>query len=86
MENAQLLELTLTAVSGPASGVVVALLCLGGFGYFLVRYLLPQQERQLDKILKDHGEDRKVFEKSITQMSNRLDKIEDDVHAIRLKI
>lgn len=86
MENAQLLELTLTAVSGPASGVVVALLCLGGFGYFLVRYLLPQQERQLDKILKDHGEDRKVFEKSIVQMSNRLDKIEDDVHAIRLKI
>jgi len=86
MENAQLLELTLTAVSGPASGVVVALLCLGGFGYFLVKYLLPQQERQLDKILKDHGEDRKVFEKSITQMSNRLDKIEDDVHAIRLKI
>jgi len=86
MENAQLLELTLTAVSGPASGVVVALLCLGGFGYFLVKYLLPQQERQLDKILKDHGEDRKVFEKSIVQMSNRLDKIEDDVHAIRLKI
>jgi len=86
MENAQLLELTLTAVSGPASGVVVALLCLGGFGYFLVKYLLPQQERQLDKILKDHGEDRKVFEKSITQMSNRLDKIEDDVHAIRLKL
>ena len=86
MENAQLLELTLTAVSGPASGVVVALLCLGGFGYFLVKYLLPQQERQLDKILKDHGEDRKVFEKSITQMSNGLDKIEDDVHAIRLKI
>ena len=84
--NAQLLELIITAASGPASGVVVALLCLGGFGYFLVKYLLPQQEKQLDKILLDHKEDRKLFERSITTMTKRLDKIEDDLTIIKSKI
>lgn len=86
MENAKLLELIITAASGPASGVVVALLCLGGFGYFLVKYLLPQQEKQLDKILLDHKEDRKLFERSITVMTKRLDKIEDDLTIIKSKI
>ena len=86
MENAKLLELIITAASGPASGVVVALLCLGGFGYFLVKYLLPQQEKQLDKVLADHKEDRKVFERSITTMTKRLDKIEDDIGIIKSKI
>jgi hypothetical protein len=85
-ENAQLLELILSAVAGPASGVAVALLCMTGFGWFLIKYLLPQQERQLDKILKDAAEDRKLFEKSIGTVSRRLDKIEDDLSAIRLKI
>lgn len=85
-EKAQLLELILSAAAGPASGVVVALLCLGGFGLFLVKYLLPQQERSLDKVLKDSAEDRKLFEKSITVVTKRLDKIEDDLVVIKTKI
>jgi len=85
-ENAQLLELILSAVAGPASGVAVALLCLSGFGWFLIKYLLPQQERQLDKVLEDHKEDRKVFEKSVTTMTKRLDKIEEDLVVIKTKI
>lgn len=51
MNEAQILELILNAVSGPASGVAVALLCLVGFGWFLIKHLLPQQEKQLDKVL-----------------------------------
>lgn len=85
-EKAQLLELILSAAAGPASGVVVALLCLAGFGWFLIKYLLPQQERQLDKVLEDHKEDRKVFEKSVTTMTRRLDKIEEDLVVIKTKI
>ncbi len=85
-EKAQLLELILSAVAGPASGVAVALVCLTGFGWFLVKYLLPQQERQLDKVLKDSAEDRKMFEKSITVVSRRLDKIEDAVANIQSRI
>lgn len=86
MDNVKLLEMILTAVSGPASGIVVALLCLTGFGWFMTRHVLPQQERSLDKILEDHKEDRKVFEKSITSVSKRLDKIEDDLVVIKQKI
>jgi hypothetical protein len=33
------IELVLTAVAGPASGIVVALIAMGAFGYFLIKYL-----------------------------------------------
>jgi hypothetical protein len=59
---------------------------MGAFGYFLIKYLLPQQERALDKVLQSHDEDRKTFEKSVNSMSRRLDKIEDDVHYIKEKL
>jgi hypothetical protein len=85
-EKAQLLELILSAVAGPASGVAVALLCLGGFGWFLIKFLLPQQERQLDKVLKDSAEDRKLFERSVGVVSRRLDKIEEDLVVIKTKL
>lgn len=86
MNEAQILELILNAVSGPASGVAVALLCLVGFGWFLIKHLLPQQEKQLDKVLASHDADRKTFEKSVTSMSRRLDRIEEDVTYIKGKI
>ena len=79
-------ELLLNAAAGPASGVVVAMMCLGGFGLFLVRYLLPAQERSLDKVLKDSAEDRKLFERSINVVTRRLDKIEDAVANIQSRI
>jgi hypothetical protein len=86
MNEAQILELILNAVSGPASGVAVALLCLVGFGWFLIKHLLPQQEKQLDKVLASHDADRKTFEKSVNSMSRRLDRIEEDVTYIKGKI
>jgi LPS sulfotransferase NodH len=79
-------QLLLNAAAGPASGVVVAMICLGGFGLFLIKFLLPQQERQLDKVLKDSAEDRKLFEKSVNVVVRRLDKIEDAVANIQSRI
>jgi len=76
------LELIISAVSGPASGVAVAMLCLAGFGWFLVKYLLPQQERALDKVLQSHDADRKLFEKSITTISKRVDKVEESLEEV----
>jgi hypothetical protein len=84
--EAETVELLLNAAAGPASGVVVAMICLGGFGLFLVRYLLPAQERALDKVLKDSAEDRKLFERSVGVVSRRLDKIEDDLVIIKTKL
>jgi hypothetical protein len=84
--EAETVQLLLNAAAGPASGVVVAMICLGGFGLFLIKFLLPQQERQLDKVLKDSAEDRKLFEKSIGTVSRRLDKIEEDLVVIKTKL
>jgi len=76
------LQLILSAVSGPASGIVVSLLSMLGFGYFLIRHLLPQQERSLDKVLESHADDRKSFEKSILTMSKRIDRVEVAVEEV----
>lgn len=71
-------------ITGPAAGIVVAMLCLAAFGYFLTKYLLPQQERQLDRVLNESKENRKVFADAVEKMGTRLDKIEDDVSEVKI--
>lgn len=87
----------IAGISGPASGVLVAVLCLAGFGWFLVRHLLPGHERQIDKLLDSHKEDREVFKDAITgighelkhlsikveTMNDKLEDIEDDVKDLK---
>lgn len=82
MEEARLVEIIVNAVAGPASGIVVSMLCLFGFGWFMIKHMLPQQEKQLDKLLDESKEQRKTFEKSVTTMARRMDKMEDDVSEI----
>jgi len=82
VEDIELIELILQSVAGPASGIVVAILSMGAFGYFLIKFLLPQQERGLDKILESHADDRKSFEKSIMTMSKRIDRVEDSLEEV----
>jgi len=76
------LTLISNAIAGPASGVAVSLICLGAFLWFLVKHLLPQQERSLGKILESHADDRKSFEKSIVTMSKRIDRVEDSIEEV----
>ena len=76
------IELLINAVAGPASGIVVALIAMGAFGYFLIKYLLPQQERSLDKVLQSHEADRKTFEKSILTVSKRIDRVEENLEEV----
>ena len=87
----------LQGISGPASGVVISVACLAAFGWFLVKHLLPSHERQIDKILHSHSEDRGVFKESLTGLSgdlkvlsskievidNKIDSIEDDVKQLK---
>ena len=83
MADAVSLNLILSAVSGPASGVVVALLCMVGFGYFLIKHLLPQQERMLNASLEDSRKNRKVFVDAVEIMSRRLERVEEDISEIK---
>ena len=77
------LGLLVSAVSGPASGIFVALLCLFGFGYFMVKHMLPQQQNMIDDFVKESRANRKVFVDAVDIMSKRLEKVEDDVSDIR---
>jgi hypothetical protein len=81
--DATTLSMILSAVAGPASGVVVALLCLFGFGYFMVKHMLPQQQAMIDDFVKESRASRKVFVDAVEIMSRRLDKVEDTVGDIK---
>jgi hypothetical protein len=82
--DAATLSLLVSAVSGPASGIFVALLCLFGFGYFMVRYMLPQQQNMIDDFVKESRANRKVFVDAVEIMGRRLDKVEDNVEEIKI--
>jgi hypothetical protein len=82
--DAATLSMILSAVAGPASGVVVALLCLFGFGYFMVKHMLPQQQNMIDDFVKESRANRKVFVDAVEIMGRRLDKVEDNVEEIKI--
>jgi len=82
--DAATLSMLLSAVAGPASGVVVALLCLFGFGYFMVKHMLPQQQNMIDDFVKESRANRKVFVDAVEIMGRRLDKVEDSVDEIKI--
>jgi hypothetical protein len=76
-------SLLVSAISGPASAVAVSLLCMFGFGYFLVKYSLPAQEKIMDSFITESRANRKVFVDAVEVMSRRLEKVEDDVKDIK---
>jgi hypothetical protein len=80
--DAATLSMILSAVAGPASGVVVALLCILMFGYFLVKHLLPQQQAMIDDFVKESRASRKIFVDAVEIMSRRLDKVEDGLENV----
>lgn len=83
MDNAQMVELLLNAVAGPAAATVVALICLGGFAWFMIKHMLPNQQKIMDEFIKEGRANRKVFVDAVEVMSRRLDKVEDAVGDIK---
>ena len=83
MEDTKLIELILTAVAGPAAATVVALLCLVMFGWFMIKHIMPQQNKVVDEFVKEGRANRRVFVDAVEVMSRRLDKVEDSVDSIK---
>jgi len=81
--DAATLQIIISAISGPASGVAVAMLCILMFGYFLIKHMLPQQQAMIDDFVKESRASRKVFVDAVEIMSRRLDKVEDTVSDIK---
>jgi len=86
MNEAQLIELVLTAVAGPAAATVVALLCLVGFGWFMIKHMLPNQQKVMEEFIKEGRATRKVFVDAVSVMSERLNRVEDTVSDIKSDI
>ena len=82
--EAATISLLVSAVSGPASGICVALICLFGFGWFMVKHMLPQQQAMIDDFVKESRANRKVFVDAVEIMGRRLDKVEDSVDEIKI--
>ena len=83
MNEAQLIELILTAVAGPAAATVVALFCLVMFAWFMIKHMLPRQDKIIDDFVKEGRANRKVFVDAVEVMSKRLDKVEEKVEEIK---
>jgi len=86
MEEAKLAELLLNAVAGPAAATVVALICMIGFGWFMIKHLLPRQDKFIDDFVKESRANRKVFVDAVEIMGRRLDKVEDNLEDIHKDI
>ena len=82
--DAATLSMILSAVAGPASGVVVALLCLFGFGWFMVKHMLPQQQNMIDDFVKESRANRKIFADAVEIMIRLLDNVDDKVEDIKI--
>ncbi len=59
---------------------------MAGFGYFLVKHLLPAQQKIMDGFITESRANRKVFVDAVEVMSRRLEKVEDDVSEIKHSI
>tara|TARA_R100000388_G_C7209340_1_gene142749 strand:+ start:162 stop:443 length:282 start_codon:yes stop_codon:yes gene_type:complete len=49
----------------------------------LARHFIDNHLRQIDQLLEEHKEDRKIYKESIQKIIDRLDKVEDDVAYIK---
>jgi hypothetical protein len=81
--DAATIEIIINAISGPASAVAVSLLCMSGFGYFLVKHMLPAQQKIMDSFIVESRANRKVFVDAVEVMSRRLERVEDDINDIK---
>jgi peptidoglycan hydrolase CwlO-like protein len=79
----EIAKMLIAASSGPASGVIVSLIMLGSFLYFLIKHLLPQQEKQFQTLMNDADKNRKAFETAVEKMSTRIEVIEDDIDDLK---
>jgi len=82
--DASILESIGVLITGPASAIFVCLV----FFYFsykmIVEKAIPSLQENVDKILAEHREDRLAWQESIKIMSQRLEKVEDEVKEIKM--
>ena len=86
-------EELLTLIMGPFGALVVLSAVLIGIYNLVVKHLLPVVRGGLDRhlsqvetMLEEHKKDRELYRESILFITQRLDKVEDDVSYIKGKL
>lgn len=96
MPETAIINEAIGAITGPFGALILSAAIL----YWLSQQLLPIIQKYLDRqnekfekmintldmTVKSHEKDRKVFESAILHISNRLEKLEDDVKEIKSKV
>ena len=76
----------ISVLSGPASSVGVCLL-VGYTSYkLIVDKVLPSYDSKFEKIMDAHDKDRTIFKDAVSALSNRIEKVEEDVSDIKKKL
>ena len=76
----------ISVLSGPASSVGVCLL-VGYTSYkLIVDKVLPSYDSKFEKIMDAHDKDRTIFKDAVAALSNRIEKVEEDVTDIKKKL
>ena len=76
----------ISVLSGPASSVGVCLL-VGYTSYkLIVDKVLPSYDSKFEKIMDAHDKDRSIFKDAVSALSNRIEKVEEDVSDIKKKL
>ena len=76
----------ISILSGPASSVGVCLL-VGFTSYkLIVDKVLPSYDAKFEKIMDAHDKDRSIFKDAVSALSNRIEKVEEDVSDIKKKL
>ena len=86
-------EELLALIMGPFGALVVLSAVLLGIYNLVVKHLLPVVRGGLDRhlsqvetMLEEHKKDRELYRESILFITQRLDKVEDDVSYIKGKL
>ena len=86
-------EELLALIMGPFGALVVLSAVLIGIYNLVVKHLLPVVRGGLDRhlsqvetMLEEHKKDRELYRESILIITQRLDKVEDDVSYIKGKL
>jgi hypothetical protein len=86
-------EELLQLILGPFGALATMAVVLFGIYNMVVKHLLPLTKSALDRhlsqvetIIEEHKKDRELYRESILIITQRLDKVEDDVAYIKGKL
>ena len=84
--SAEEFNLVIQLITGPASAVGICLLAGYAAWKLFVEKIMPQSDARFERIMTEHGEDRKAFREAIGVIDKRLEKVEDDITDIKVKL